>query len=74
MAVRTVHVEAASVETGRNFCSAKIVLNSEYNEYRVRFFVGAKWQNRSDYFTDDLSDAKQTAAVKCWQGFADTSI
>ena len=74
MSVRTVHTEMASIEAGRNQCHAKIQKHSETGEYRVKFYVQATWQNRSDYFTDDLSDAKQTAAVQCWRGFANTAI
>jgi len=74
MIFRTVHIEMASFEAGRNHCYAKIQKNSETGEYRVKFYAHATWQNRSDYFTDDLSDAKQTAAVQCWRGFANTAI
>lgn len=76
MSVKLIHREVAACDAGRNQCHAKIYkrVDGADVEYRVKFYVHAVWQNRSDYFTTDKADALQTAAVQCWNGFENTSI
>lgn len=76
MTVKLVHREVSASDAGHNQCWAKIYKRTEGAdvEYRVKFYVHAIWQSRSDYYTNDLDDAKRTAATECWRGFAATSI
>ncbi len=45
----------------RDVRTTKISFNRNYNEYRVRLFIGGKYQAGADYFTDDRRDAEDTA-------------
>lgn len=47
-----------SVSSGR---FARVYRDSEWNEYRVRFFRGGKYESAADYHTDDKQDALDTA-------------
>lgn len=52
--------------------TAKIYRDSEYNEYRVKFFHAGSHLPDGDYFTDDESDARGTAAL-CMQHMDDAA-
>ena len=43
--------------------SAKVYRDTEWNEFRVRFFDTDGHLTESDYHTDDKSDALDTAAT-----------
>lgn len=40
---------------------AKVYRDTEWDEYRVKFFRNGKHEQSADYFTDNLSDAQDTA-------------
>lgn len=40
---------------------AKIYRDTEWQEYRTRFFFGGVYQSESDYFTDDKTEAIESA-------------
>ena len=40
---------------------AKVYRDVEWQEYRVRFFIGGIYQTDADYHTDDKQDALDTA-------------
>jgi hypothetical protein len=42
---------------------ARIYYDSEWNEYRIVFYVNGTKQSGADYHTDDKTDAIQTAEV-----------
>ena len=48
--------------------SAKVYRDSEWQEYRVKFFRGGTYQVGADYHTDDKSDAQFTARAYCGFG------
>tara|TARA_B110001469_G_scaffold102789_1_gene101051 strand:+ start:295 stop:864 length:570 start_codon:yes stop_codon:yes gene_type:complete len=48
--------------------TAKITLNTEIDEYRVRLFIDGVYQAGGDYFTDCKEDAQLTAAHMCKHG------
>ena len=44
--------------------SAKVYKDPEWEEHRVKFFIGGTHQPNADYHTDDLADAKSTAEAE----------
>lgn len=53
--------------------TAKIYRDSDYNEYRVKFFHVGSHLPDGDYFTDDEADARGTAAL-CMQHMDDALV
>jgi len=41
--------------------TTKITYNRGLNEYTVKFFIDGVYQSKADYYTDDKSDAEDTA-------------
>lgn len=59
MALRLTHTETSTDKV----LTAKIYRNSDWQEFRVKFYRDGKYQ--SDYHTDDKEDAKSTARHFC---------
>jgi hypothetical protein len=49
-------------ETRAEHRKAVVLRDEEWDEYRVRFYLGGKHQRKADYHTTDESDARGTAA------------
>lgn len=46
---------------GKNRRVTKVFYDTKWEEYQVRLYVGNVLERESDYYTDDLEDAKGTA-------------
>ena len=55
--MKRIHIETLGDKT------AKVYRDSDFDEYRVRLYIGGKLHARADYFTGDKSDAISTAAA-----------
>lgn len=52
--ISTIHKAAAEA-------TAKIYKDTDWNEYRVKFYLNGIWQVNADYHTEDKQDAHDTA-------------
>ena len=70
MTVRLVSRVLNASDAGRNQCWAKVYFDTEFEEYRVKFYRHAEYiGSEADYHTDDKSDAINTARAQCWNGY-----
>lgn len=56
--MRIIHTQTAGSYTG------KVFRDTEWNEYRVRFYKAGKHMVESDYHTDDKQDAIDTCVFQ----------
>jgi len=57
-------------DTGVNQCWAKVYIDTDVNEYRVKFYRQAEYiGSGSDYYTDDKQDAINTARIQTLKGY-----
>lgn len=57
-----------TITNGTTGTQAKVYRDREWQEYRVKFFRDAAYQEGADYHTDDKSDAQFTARAFCGFG------
>lgn len=57
-----------TVSNGSLGLQTKVCRDSEWNEYRVKFYRNGTYQEEADYHTDDKSDAQFTARSFCGFG------
>lgn len=60
-------LETISNESTTPTRCAKVYRDSEWQEWRVRFFIDDEHQTEADYHTDDKADAQHTARSWAWK-------
>lgn len=55
--INTIHKAAAEA-------TAKVYHDTEWSEYRVKFYLNGIWQVNADYHTEDRQDALDTARAQ----------
>lgn len=59
-----------SCDKGINQCHARIMFDTDLQEYRVKFYRHTEYTGKdADYHTNSLSDAVGTARIECLKGY-----